>query len=302
MSDKTAIIIINLKESQDTLDCLDSLSKIENPSFETILVNNQAPSKFIKSIQNEYPKVHLINNQANLGFCRANNQGAKLAQKLGCKFICLLNNDTLIKSDFLQQLKQTFIKHRAGAVVPKIYFASGYEFHQDRYSQSDQGKVIWYAGGQLNPKTISGQHFGVDQVDKGQFDQLKEIELATGCCFFTSLKIWQQFNGFDERFFVYYEDLDLSFRLKKANFKIIYQPQAVIWHKNAGSSGSGSPTHDYYLTRNQLLFARKHLSFSKQLPLYKQALKFLIAGRSGQRRGVLDFIFQRYDFNRHYSY
>jgi len=180
--------------------------------------------------------------------------------KNGADYIFILNNDTEIDSSCLVSLVEAAKLHpKAGILTPKIYYAPGFEFHQDRYTDNEKGKVIWYAGGEVDWVNILGRHFGVDEVDRGQFDKQKEVFFATGCAFLGRREVFEKVGFFDDRFFLYLEDLDFSLRAIKAGFKILFIPQAVVYHKNAVSSGgSGSKLQNYYLTRNRLLFGFKH--------------------------------------------
>ncbi|MCJ7827655.1 hypothetical protein MUP65_00710, partial [Patescibacteria group bacterium] len=89
-------------------------------------------------------------------------------------------------------------------------------------------------------------------------------------------------------------DADLSQRFLKAGSEIWYVPQAEVYHKVAGSSSIGGPLHDYFMVRNQLLFGLKHAPLRSKLALVKQSLRFLIKGRSWQKKGVIDFYARRF--------
>jgi GT2 family glycosyltransferase len=140
---------------------------------------------------------------------------------------------------------------------------------------------------------LIGKNLGVDEVDHGQFDVRAETELATGCCFLIRSEVLENVGMFDERYFLYYEDADLSERIKRAGYKIIYEPRAVLWHKNAESSGgSGSDLQDYYITRNRLLFGMTYANIRTRFALVRESLGLLIKGRKWQKRGILDYYFK----------
>jgi len=106
--------------------------------------------------------------------------------------------------------------------------------------------------------------------------------------------MFQKIGLFDKKYFLYFEDVDLSLRVKKAGFKVIFCPKAKIWHLNSGSSGSGSSLHDYFITRNRLLFGMKYASLRSKIALIKESLELLKNGRKWQKIGVRDFYFRRY--------
>ena len=107
---------------------------------------------------------------------------------------------------------------------------------------------------------------------------------------FAKKKVFEKIGLFDKKYFLYWEDVDLSQRAKRSGFKILYVPQGKLWHKNAGSSGSGSSFHDYYLTRNRLFFGMKFALPKTKLSLLKEGFIFLLKGRKGQKEGVRDFL------------
>src|SRR3989344_5999106 len=210
----------------------------------------------------------------NLGFAGGNNVGLIDAIKRGADYVLFLNNDVILPDDLLVQLvKVAESNEKIGLVAPKIYFAKGFEFHKKRYKKSDLGKVIWYAGGQIDWQNIIGIHLGVDEIDQGQFKKRK-ISFATGCCMLISADVFHKIGMLDEKYFLYLEDMDLSYRAQKAGFKILFEPSAIIWHKNAASAGgSGSRLQEYYFTRNRLLFTFRYAKLKTKLALLRHIIK-----------------------------
>ncbi len=288
---KVFVILVNYNKEKITIECLDSLKKIKN--INVVVVDNY-PSSPIRNVEKDYKIIGLkiIYNEKNLGFTGGNNTGIDYALTNGADYVLILNNDTLVDSSFADELVYFANSHQdAGIVAPKIYFAKGYEFHKDRYRTEDLGKIIWYAGGLIDWKNVYASHRGVDEVDKGQYDDVIETEFATGCCFLMPREVIEKVGKFDDDYFLYFEDADLSQRVKKKGYKVYYNPQSVIWHKNASSTGgSGSDLQDYYLTRNRLLFGFKYAPARAKFALFREGLRNLSSGRKWQKRGVLDFL------------
>ncbi len=285
---KIAIIILNYQGLENTLSCLDSLRRVKSGNFkiETIVVDNGSGDGSAEALS-RLQDIHLISLERNLGYSGGNNAGIKEAIKRGADYLLILNNDTLVDSNLLTELLSGAKK--ADIISPKIYFAKGFEFHKNRYKTTDLGKIIWYAGGKIDWQNIIGIHVGVDEVDRGQFATSKEINYATGACMFVKRKVWEKIGYFDEKYFLYLEDMDFCVRAKKANLSIMFAPQAIIWHKNAGSAGgSGSLLQDYYITRNRLLFAIKYAKLKTKLAVAKQILKNF--GDPIKRKAFLDFV------------
>ena len=131
----------------------------------------------------------------------------------------------------------------------------------------------------------ASKHRGVDEVDHGQFGEEEEIGFATGACLLMRKKLIKKIGSFDEKYFLYYEDADLAQRIQKSGYKIFYNPKAILWHNNAGSSSSGSALHDYYLTRNRLLFGMTYAPLKTRLFLIKESAHLLRKGRVWQKKG-----------------
>ena len=302
---KINIVIINYNGEKDTVDCLNSLKKVKHDGFEldAVVVDNY-PENRIKLDEKNYKDVNLkvIFNPVNLGFSGGNNVGIKEALKNDADYVLLLNNDTLVKEDFLQELLEFAEKNpEAGLIVPKIYFAKGFEFHKDRYKDSETGRVFWYAGGNMDWKNVIGHHRGVDLVDHGQYDKTEETDFASGCCVLIRSEMFDKIGFLDEKYFLYYEDSDYSEKVKKAGYKIYYLPKSVIWHKNAGSTGgSGSKLQDYYITRNRLLFGNRYAPLRSRLALNKEGLKLTMRGREWQKKGALDYYLGKLGKSKHF--
>ena len=294
-----SVSVLNFNGEKNTLECVESLKKIDTSKLKLniIVVDNGSVKKLdLKDGQWGNTSLKVIINQKNLGFSGGHNVGIEYALKKGSDFIVILNNDTYVDKNFLEELlKATEKDAKIGILVPKIYFAPGFEFHKDRYSKEEKGKIFWYAGGEMDWNNVIGHNRGVDQIDKGQFDSTSETELATGCCMLIKKEVFGKIGLFDENFYLYYEDADLSMRVKKKGFKIFYVPSSIIWHKNAGSAGgSGSKLQDYYITRNRLLFGMRYAPIRAKLALLKESVKIFLTGRYWQKRGILDFYLGRF--------
>jgi GT2 family glycosyltransferase len=293
---KVTIIILHFNNQKITDGCLSSIEKLKVKDFEleTIAVNNN-PEQKIDSLKKKYQNVIFLETKENLGFTGGNNLGIKKALKNGADFVFLLNNDTLLSENLLVELlKVAESDKQIGILAPKIYFAPGHEFHHDKYQEKEKGKVFWYAGGLFDWQNIIASHRGVDGVDHGQYDKIITTDFASGCGVLIKKEVFEKVGFFDQRYFLYLEDVDLCQRAKIAGFKVLYVPQAVLWHLNAGSSAVGGFLHDYYLTRNRLLFGFKYASFRTKVALIKESLRLLSSGRFWQKKGVLDFYFRKF--------
>ncbi|MDO8621143.1 MAG: glycosyltransferase family 2 protein [Candidatus Levybacteria bacterium] len=297
---KVSFIILNYNGKDNTIKCLKSIENTSLPKdtkMEIIVVDNASIDDSLSNIKRQFPNVYIIANKENLGYSKGNNMGIKYALENGTDFIIVMNNDTIVDKNLITEfLKSAEKDENIGIVVPKIYFAKGYEFHKDRYQEKDKGKIFWYAGGTMDWANVIGHHKGVDEVDRGQYDKEEGTEFATGCCMLVRKDVFGKIGLFNEKYFLYYEDNDFSQKAKKAGYKIIYSPKAIIWHKNAASAGgSGSSLQDYYITRNRILFGIKYAPFKSKLALIRESISFLLKGRYWQKRGIWDFYTARFD-------
>ncbi|MBI2031286.1 MAG: glycosyltransferase family 2 protein [Candidatus Levybacteria bacterium] len=287
------ISLINFNGRQNTIDCLESIEKLNSagPKLNVVVIDNNSKEKFTIRDLRFKNQIKIIRNEQNLGFSGGHNVGIDFALSKDADYILILNNDTIVDSNLVQELLRELEKNsKVGIATPKIYFFPGFEFHKDRYKKDELGRVIWYAGGQIDWNNIIGKHTGVDEVDNGQYNHILETEFASGACMLIKRELIEKIGKFDEKYFLYYEDADFCQRSKKTGYKTIYAPRAILWHKNAGSAGgSGSELQDYYLTRNRLLFGMKYAPYRSKLALLKESIILLTKGRKWQKKGVRDF-------------
>lgn len=289
------ISIINFNSQKETEKCLKSIEKLNLPrdiSLFVYLLDNGSEEFNLKK-ESFGLDLEIVESKENLGFSGGHNLIIKKIREKA-DYILILNNDTILDSDMVSSLLNSF-KENVGIVSPKIYFSPGSEFHKDKHTEDERGKVIWYAGGVMDASTVIGRHRGVDDVDNGQYSKEIETDFASGCCMFIKKDFLEKVGLFDERYFLYYEDADLSTRFKRRGYKILYVPQSRMWHNNATSAGgSGSILQDYYITRNRLLYGMKFASFKVKLFLLVEGLKLVASGRKWQKVGARDFFLNRF--------
>ncbi len=298
-SKKVTVVVLNWNHPDDTIECLKSFKGLNTKGIELsfLVVDNASTDDSFLKINNFINKnsLKIIRNDTNYGFAEGNNVGIRQALAHGADYVLVLNNDTIVSTDFLVSLIKAAEKHpSAGALSPKIYFAKNFEFHKERYKAKDLGKVIWYAGGVIDWKNIYGANFGVDEVDKGWAGDPQKTDFATGACVLLRRAALEEVGVFDKKYFLYLEDTDLSLRMKKKGWEILYVPESHIWHKIAQSSGIGSGLNDYFITRNRLIFGIKYASRRAKIALIKESFKLMLKGRKWQKIGARDYFLHRY--------
>jgi GT2 family glycosyltransferase len=260
---KIAIVVLNWNGKKDTLECLESIRKIDYQNFDVIVVDNGSRDDSVKAIEKEFPEVNVLETGDNLGYAGGNNYGIRYAIRNGADYILLLNNDIIVESQLLNSFIQA--AHRVprwGILAAKIFYFS----HPNK---------IWYAGARRIKKTANFMHLGKGCIDNGKdFNTLTETDYACGCALFLRSSLLQKIGLFDERFFLTYEETDLSYRARAYGYKCFLVPEAKVWHKISVSfGGEHSPLFIYFLTRNSLLWAEIHLSLSERIRLYYHTLK-----------------------------
>lgn len=297
---KIAIVILNWNGHEDTLECLDSVGELRVIDFElrVIVVDNASTDdseQILKGHKLSKGKYEFIVNDENLGFAGGNNVGIRHAIKHESDYVLVLNNDTIVHKNLVVQLIKAAESNMDAALCsPKIYFAKGYEFHKKRYKREELGKVIWYAGGDMDWNNVYGNNHGLDEVDNGQFNMLRETDFASGSCVLIRTGAIKGKSIFDEKYFLYFEDTDLSMRLRADGWKVMYVPKSKLWHKVARSSAIGGELNDYFIIRNRLLFGMRYAPRRAKAALLREGLKLLLVGRKWQKRGVFDFLIGRY--------
>ena len=248
MKPKVAIIIVNYNGYNDTIECIQSLQRVNYENKMVIVVDNGSTETATKEqlyfLKNNS---HFIESAENLGFSGGNNLGAKFAEKIGAEYILLLNNDTVVTPDFLDALVETAETcDDAGIVCGKILY----------YEPND---VIWFAGGRYYEKVCSTKHLRIgEKNDTMKDDQPVAISFATGCVMLIPYSVWKRVGELDDMFFLYSEDTDYGIRVRKKGYKIYYNGRAVVYHKVSQSTGATSDNTQYYLVRNTLYIIRKH--------------------------------------------
>lgn len=303
---KIFVVVLNFNGGDFILDCLTSLEDVKKPkgaTLEFVVVDNNSTDGSVKAIKEKFPQVTFLESKVNLGFAEGNNVGLRYAVDNGADEIIVLNPDTVVDQDLVINLDKIAQKNpKAGILGPKIYFAPGYEFHKGKYQKSERGKVIWYAGGVMDWDNVLASHHGVDEVDRGQHEKIGKTDFISGCCMMVKREVFENIGFFDSRYFLYWEDNDFSQRAKKAGFGLLYVPGAHLWHLNAGTTGgSGSHLHDYYTTRNRLLYGLSYTPWRARFALFRESLKLLVAGRPWQRKGVIDFYLRKFGKGSYHS-
>lgn len=287
--DKVAILIINWNGREDTLECIRSLQEQDYPACEIIVVDNGSTDGSADAFRAVDPPVVLIETGKNLGFAGGINLGVRYAMEHEIPYTLIYNNDTIADSRMVSSLVEVLESDQSvGIVTGKVY----------DYYIPDRLLVV---GKKINFST--GQMFneGYSETDQGQHDEVREYSYIDGVFWLSRTEVFEKVGFFDTGYFYQFEEVDFCARANP-HYRILYTPDAKIWHKGGRSvGGRKSPTEVYYFARNKFIFMRRYATKKQFLTfLLHQALVdnprelggALIKGRFNtcvpQIRGVMD--------------
>jgi hypothetical protein len=292
---RVSIIILTANALAMIKEQLSGVAKLDTKGVEAecIVIDNgsgDGTEEAIKNYKLSNMNYKFIRSESNTGFAGGNNIGIKYAVKSGFDYAILMNNDLILPHDLVINLVNYMKDNpKVGIASPKMYFAPGFEFHKERYKETDLGKVFWYAGGAIDWKNVLSSHRGVDEVDHGQYETAIETDFANGACVIIRSEVFKKIGYLDDSLFLYWEDADFSQRAKKFGYKVMYFPGTYLWHKvSASAGGSGSSSNDYFLIRNRFYFAMRYAGHRAKLAVLKDTIKIMFAGRTWQKRGAMD--------------
>ena len=252
------IVILNWNREADTLECLDSLARMNYPSFSIIVVDNGSTDGSAEAIERwgrENLLLTLIRNAENRGFVRGSNQGMRHALSTNTDYVFLLNNDTFVEPDALSLLVAAAERtgERSGErpgdigmVGPKIY-------------QYGKDNVLDSAGTRTIPWLAQGFLIGHGEDDRGQYDHPGEIPYVTGTALLVKRAVLEKIGLMDEDYFCYFDDFDWGLKAREAGYRLLLVPEAVVHHKGSQTAGLNSPFYVHHMVRSRILFARKNV-------------------------------------------
>jgi GT2 family glycosyltransferase len=235
---RVCIVVLNWNGWADTIACVRSLQQQVYQDATLLVVDNCSTDGSVAHIRQALPSVELITTSHNLGFGGGCNVGMRAAIAGGAEFIWLLNSDAMAAPNALLEL----VRHAGncpglGAVGSVLY-------------EADQPQTVQlWGGGQVRLYYGGSRHLRAPG----------RLDFISGASVLLRVSALAQTGLFDEvAFFMYWEDTDLSFRLRAAGWGIDVAPAAYAWHRESSSLGKGSPVLDLYFTRSAVRFLRKH--------------------------------------------
>jgi len=240
------VVIVNWNRARDTIECLEALANLDYTNYRLLVIDNGSTDGSPEAIKAAFPAVEVIVNEDNLGFGRANNIGIEHALQQGADYVFLLNNDALVDKRLLTELVVVGESDpQIGMLVPKIYYHG-------------EERRLWSAGARWRRFPPRVTIIGFGREDGPAYSVQQEVDFATGCAMLIKREVFERAGLFDPAFFMYHEDYDFSARVRRAGYRIVYVPQAVVWHKVSVSTGEESPLKWYYLGKYIVPFYLKN--------------------------------------------
>jgi GT2 family glycosyltransferase len=240
---KVCIAILNWNGWPDTVDCLASLQRLDYEEREVVVIDNASTNDSVCRIREQFRKTEIIRLEQNLGFAGGCNAGIRYAFASQAKYVWLLNNDTQADAGALRAMVETAeADPRIGAVGSLIF------------DMSRPAQLQAWGGGYVNLWCARSSH--CTQPTLGD-----KLDYLTGASLLLRCDALQNVGLLDERFFMYWEDADLCFRLRNAGWKLAVARDSRVWHKKNASIGAASSTFDIFLWTSMVRFSQRHAPF-----------------------------------------
>ena len=272
-----SVVIVNYNVKHFLEQVIGSVQKAsQNLAVEILVVDNNSVDGSNEMMDAKFPDIQLIKNKKNVGFSKANNQAIKVAKG---KYILLLNPDTIIEEDTLDK---TFAfmesKPDAGACGVKMIDGAG-NYHRESKRALPTPQVSFYKMIGLSKLFPKSSKFGKYYMTHLSDDQINEIEVLAGCFMFIAKKALDKVGLLDEDFFMYGEDIDLSYRIIKGGFKNYYYPHTRIIHYKGESTKKKNFNYVKIFYTAMIIFFDKHFT-SKKDKIFANIIKFAIYARA----------------------
>ena len=257
------IVTVNYNSAAFIGEFAESLRQVRYRNFRLIVIDSASSDASAEELVRQVPEAVLLPSTENLGTAGGNNRGIAYCLEHGFDYVLLLNNDTVLTEDFLDRLVACADGNTT--VVPKILY-----YYDRRLISTHAGDFDWRRG--VFRRTFHGR------PDSPAANLPRELETASFCCALVPAAAFREVGLLNERFFMYYEETDWLRRARDMGYRLLYRPEAVVYHRESASSGGGwmTPFKLYYATRNRLYLMRKHSSSPGAYALFTA---YFLAGR-----------------------
>ncbi len=238
-------IVVNWRQPEMTVSCVQALRQLQPIGPQVLVIDNGSGDGSLDIFGRELPDVDLLLLPENRGFAVGANTGLRRAIETGFQYALLINNDAFPATDMLARLMAETTSEIA-LLSPKILYES-------------EPEIIWFAGGRQHPMLLELRDRGLGELDGPDWQESRDVDYLIGTCLLVNLDAARQVGLLDERYFMYYEDLDWSIRFHQAGYRLRLVADARLYHRiSASSGGVDSPLRRYHLARSGVLFFHRH--------------------------------------------
>lgn len=239
------VLVLNWNGADEAIECLHSIGRQSYPNLTPFVVDNGSVDDSVEQLRSVFPDLDIVCNEENLGFAGGVNVGLRHAMTLGADYVLVLNNDLILEENCIAELVDN-IGDDIAFVMAAIYY-------------TDDPQRIWSIGGTINRLNLEKTADARGQLNEGQFPDTIEREFVPGGATLMSCRALQEIGLFDENFFLYYEDADLSLRAHRLGYRSVIAMNARMWHGVSKSSGGAdSPRERYWMARSSVRYFAKH--------------------------------------------
>ncbi|KQS28427.1 glycosyltransferase family 2 protein [Pedobacter sp. Leaf194] len=250
MNPSVAVVILNWNGKSFLEQFLPGVLKSEYDNLQIVVGDNGSTDDSLAFIETNFPTVTILKNEKNLGFAGGYN---KILERVNADYFVLLNSDVEVTPNWISPVIELMESDdKIAAAQPKI------KWQLDK----DQFEYAGAAGGFLDIYAFPfcrGRLFNVYEQDRGQYNEVKEIFWASGAAFFIKSRYWKETGGLDADLFAHMEEIDLCWRLKNLNYKVVFCPTAEVFHVGGGTLQTENPFKTYLNFRNNLIIMQKNL-------------------------------------------
>jgi hypothetical protein len=237
------IVLLNYKNPEMTIKCLNSLLNLEYADWEVVVVDNASRDGSVEKIRAAYPSVTVIESESNVGYSKGNRIGYEYFLEKRVGYLWLLNNDTEVDPASLGSMLEVMTSGpRIGAVGCRIE------------DVTLKGKILTFGGGKIS--FWLGRSWHVIHPDR-----LDSLDFLTGASLLVPMKVFEEIGFVDDGYFLYYEDTDFSFELRKHDFRLMVASNAIVYHNESSTIGRRSIKQCYYINRSFVRFCYRHARY-----------------------------------------
>lgn len=266
MKDLVLVVLLNYNQNDYTLNCIESLLDSDYDNLKILLIDNASITENALELERDLPKdERLIFKRLydNIGYAKGTNYGLKEGMNLKPKYFLIMNNDTIIDKSAISELVKTSKKFNDMARV------TGKVYHYD-----DPNRIQFISFEYTKRNKLSYKRVGLDKIDKGQFDDMEELEMMDDVYVLHPASLYESIGGYSPYLWVNGVNIDISLRAIKEGYKLIFTPNAKLWHKGGVSLGGRNmnPKLAFWNIQSKLILRYLHLKKINFISTYFKVL------------------------------